>query len=183
MALFKSIGIAFALAAGVTAQSDGEKVWAAVAFINEAERTPLMGPLNTVLTPEGAQQMLRLGTAFRARYIRNGVNNTEYEDVEKAYIQNMNTLVIDNAELEIVSQTYEWVSGGAVAFMQGLYPAELNAWDSSSGFSDIAMDYSQGNDRTEYPLDGYQYPNIRTWGISDPQSVAYVFLIFWSCLS
>ena len=78
MIMFKLFA-ALPLAHGVIAQSagTGEKVWAAVAFINHGERTPVIANLRTVLTPEGAQQMLRQGTAFRARYIPDGVNNSD----------------------------------------------------------------------------------------------------------
>ena len=174
MALLGGVGLAIALIAGVSAQAgdESETVWAAVAFINNGETTPLTGDFNTVLTPEGAQQMARQGTAFRARYLRNGVNATQYENIEKAYIQNVNINVIDNSNLDIFSQTFEWVNPGAVAFMQGLYPPESDSWDSSSGGSDIAHDYAQGDNVTNYPLDGYQYPNIQTVSILDPQSVA-----------
>ncbi|CAM1510460.1 Fc.00g007950.m01.CDS01 [Cosmosporella sp. VM-42] len=174
MALFGRVGLAVALVASVSAQTEdnGETVWAAVAYINNGETTPLAGDLNTVLTPEGAQQMMRQGTAFRARYLRNGVNSTEYKNVEKAYFENLNINVIDNSDLDIISQTFEWVNGGAMAFMQGLYPPESDSWDSNTGGSDIAHDYAEGDNVTNYPLNGYQYPNIQTYGSLDPQSVA-----------
>ena len=178
MYMLRSIALASTLVAGISAQSDlknetSETVWAAVAFINNGERTPIMGRLNTVLTPEGAQQMLNQGTAFRARYLRSGVNGTAWKDVERAYIQHMNMDVIDNGDMEVVAQTDEWFTAGALAFMQGLYPPVTSAWDDATGFREISQNYLEGDNETDYPLQGYQYPNLHTWGISDPQSTAY----------
>jgi hypothetical protein len=174
MILFKLIA-ALPLAHDVIAQSagTGEKVWAAVAFINHGERTPIVANLRTVLTPEGAQQMLRQGTAFRARYIPDGVNNSDYQSIQTAYLQNLKPDVIDNDDLDIISQTDEWVSTGALAFMQGFYPPSPNAFDNSTGGEEIAVGLASSDNKTEYPLDGYQYPSIRAPGYYDPESTAY----------
>ncbi|KAK7429581.1 hypothetical protein QQZ08_003961 [Neonectria magnoliae] len=172
MALWKCLSLAFALAAGVRAQSSNERIWAVVAFINHGETTPLMSASDTVLTPEGAQQMLRQGTAFRARYLGN-VSDSNYDGIETAYIQDMNNDLIDNTVLDLTSRTDQYVSGGAMAFMQGLYPPSSDAFENDADLIEMARDYSQGGDNlTDYPLDGYQYPNIRTLGILDPMSTA-----------
>ncbi|KAF5628506.1 hypothetical protein F52700_8240 [Fusarium sp. NRRL 52700] len=165
---------ALPLAYGVIAQSagTGEKVWAAVAFINHGERTPVISNLRTVLTPEGAQQMLRQGTAFRARYIPDGVNNSDYQGIQAAYLQNLKPDVIDNDDLDIITQTDEWVSTGALAFMQGFYPPSPNAFDNSTGGEEIAVNLASSDNETEYPLDGYQYPSIRAPGYYDPESIS-----------
>lgn len=155
------------------AQSSGDKVWAVVAFVNHGERTPIVSDMRTILTPEGAQQMWRQGTAFRARYLRNSVNDSDFEHVQAAYVQRLNTDVIDNADVDILSQTDEWVSAGALAFMQGLYPPSPNAYDATAGGDDLGLNLDLGDDGTEYPLNGYQYPNIRTASFMDPGSTAY----------
>ncbi|KAJ4261592.1 hypothetical protein NW762_007023 [Fusarium torreyae] len=173
MVLFRKFIAASPLVSGVIAQSGrGDKVWAAVAFINHGERVPMASNLRTVLTPEGAQQLLRQGTAFRARYIKDGVKDTDYEDIQTSYLQNLKDDVIDNDDLDIISQTEEWVSAGAVAFMQGLYPPSLNSFDSSTGGEEIAMNLATSDNKTQYPLNGYQYPNIRTPTYFDPESTA-----------
>ncbi|KAF4450720.1 hypothetical protein F53441_6163 [Fusarium austroafricanum] len=173
MVLFKKLIAAAPLVHGAIAQStgDGEKVWAAVAFINHGERVPLADNSRTVLTPEGAQQMLRQGTAFRARYIKNGVNNSEYENIQTTYLQNLSPDVINNDDIDIVSQTEEWVSSGALAFMQGLYPPSPNAYDNSTRGKEIAVNLASGDNKTDYPLNGYQYPSIRTPSFYDPESI------------
>ncbi|KAF5003474.1 hypothetical protein FDECE_9988 [Fusarium decemcellulare] len=159
------------LVANVVAQADGDKVWAAVAFINHGETTPLVGELRTILTPEGAQQMLRQGTAFRARYFRNSVNDSDYADVQTAYFQNLDADVIDNDNLDILSETDEWVSAGAMAFMQGLYPPSY-LLDENAGGREVALDLTVSDNTTSYPLNGYQYPNIRTVDYMDPSFTA-----------
>ncbi|KPM43387.1 hypothetical protein AK830_g3222 [Neonectria ditissima] len=168
MASWKHLSLAFALAAGVRAQSSSEKVWAVVAFINHGETTPFAVP---ILTPEGAQQMLRQGTAFRARYLGN-VTDSDYDGIETAYIDDMNNALIDNILLDVTSQTDQHVSAGAMAFFQGLYPPSSDALENDVDDIDMARDYSQGSDNlTDYPLNGYQYPNIRTLSILDPMSI------------
>lgn len=154
------------------AQSSGDKVWAAVAFVNHGERTPIISDMRTILTPEGAQQMWRQGTAFRARYLRNSVNDSDFDDIQTAYIQKLNIDVIDNDDVDILSQTDEWVSAGAMAFMQGLYPPSPNAYDATAGGEDLGLNLDLGDNNTEYPLNGYQYPNIRTASYMDPSSTA-----------
>ncbi|RGP64112.1 histidine acid [Fusarium longipes] len=170
MVLSKKLIAALPLTRAVTAQSN--KVWAAVAFISHGEITPPETQLRTVLTPEGAQQLLRQGTAFRARYIPDGVNNSDYEGIQTAYLQDLKSDVIDNDELEIISQTDEWVSGSALAFMQGFYPPALNAYDNSTGGEEIAVNLASNDNKTGYPLNGYQYPNVQTPSFYDPEFAA-----------
>ncbi|KAF5027775.1 hypothetical protein F66182_106 [Fusarium sp. NRRL 66182] len=163
MVLFKRLIAASPLLPGIAAQSGGgERVWAAVAFINHGERVPIASNLRTVLTPEGAQQLLRQGTAFRARYVPDGVDGSDYEDIQTAYLQNLNADVINNDDLDVISQDDEWVSAGAMAFMQGFYPPVTDAYDNSTGGEEIAINLASSANRTEYPLDGYQYPVIKT---------------------
>ncbi|PTD11223.1 hypothetical protein FCULG_00004288 [Fusarium culmorum] len=171
MVLFKKLITVLSLTHAVAAQSN--KVWAAVAFINHGETTP--ATLRTVLTPEGAQQLWRQGTAFRARYIPDGVNNSDYENIQTAYFQDLKPDVIDNDDLEIMSQPDEWVSGSALAFMQGFYPPAPNAFDNSTGGEAIAVNLASSDNKTEYPLDGYQYPKIQVPGISDPEYASLAF--------
>ncbi|KAH7133335.1 histidine phosphatase superfamily [Dactylonectria estremocensis] len=175
MALRKCLAVASTLIAGVWAQSGNQsdvgKVWAVAAFVNNGDRTPIVGE-TVVLTPEGAQQMLRQGRAFRARYLTT-VNDSAYDNVEEARLQDMTIHEIDNSVLDFTSQTDESVTGGAMAFLQGLYPPSPEAFGTDTEETDIARDYTEGGDNiTDYPLNGYQYPNLRTLSILDPMSTA-----------
>lgn len=179
-----SLGAAL-LGSLVSAQSDGSpRVWAAVAFVNHGERTPAtLGDLQAVLTPEGAQQMWRQGAALRSRYLESGPSingavssDALSSDVGSAPIENIQANVIDNHELTVLSQTDEWVAGGAMAFLQGLYPATNQTYNSEAGGMDMAHNWATDTNITNYPLDGYQYPLIETLSIMDSSSPMYVLI-------
>ncbi|KAF7547928.1 hypothetical protein G7Z17_g7385 [Cylindrodendrum hubeiense] len=172
MAMPRCLAVACALGAGVWAQSsDSGKLWAVVAYINHGETTPIIGD-RVQLTPEGAQQMQRQGRAFRARYLTN-VSDSDYDHIEAVRLQYMTAHEIDNRVLDISSQTDEAVSGGAIAFLQGLYPPSPDSFGNDTDETDIARDYTEGSDNmTDYPLNGYQYPNMHTLSILDPMSTA-----------
>ncbi|KYK61751.1 hypothetical protein DCS_02894 [Drechmeria coniospora] len=147
------ISSALLLAVAAVSADDGDnvRVWAAVAYVNHGESTPLLGGLQTVLTPEGAQQMQRQGIAFRSRYLNNGTQ-----------IQGINVVAIDNLQLNISSQTDDWVAASALAFMQGLYPPDVMALLAAGGGTDLGLNLVAGSNTTDYPLLGYQYPRVRT---------------------
>ncbi|KAL6864449.1 histidine phosphatase superfamily [Trichoderma novae-zelandiae] len=163
------------LSLGIRAQSDeplNTKVWAVVAYINHGEKTPTLGGLDSVLTPMGARQMWRQGSAFRNRYL-GATNSTAFSNsTENTTIQGIARDAISNDQLTILSQTDEWVAGGAVAFLQGLYPPTESSFNSFAGGSQMAEDVLSGSDPVDYPLGGYQYPSIETLSMSDSASVA-----------
>lgn len=147
--------------------SGREQVWAAVAFVMHGERTPLIGSLNTVLTPEGAQQLFRQGEAFRSRYLSG--EQKELEDGD-APINNLDADSVDNTEVNAFSSADEWIVGGATAFFQGLYPATdfLNGQAGGSMLGKNLLE-KDGNG-IQYPLNGYQYAQIQTFSEHDSQS-------------
>ncbi|KAH6608147.1 hypothetical protein Trco_004460 [Trichoderma cornu-damae] len=163
------------LSVGISAQSGrhpNAKVWAAVAYINHGEKTPTLGGPDRVLTPEGARQMWRQGSAFRNRYL-GGRNSTALSNsAGNATIQGIAADAIDNSQLTVLSQTDQWVAGGAVAFLQGLYPPAANSFNGPAGGQEMAKDVLSGSDPVDYPLGGYQYPNIQTLSMTDSASVA-----------
>lgn len=163
------------LSLGTSAQSDeplDTKVWAVVAYINHGEKTPTLGGLDNVLTPMGARQMWRQGSAFRNRYLGAANSTLLSNSTENTTIQGIARDAISNNQLTILSQTDEWVAGGAVAFLQGLYPPTESSFNSFAGGSQMAEDVVSGSDPVDYPLGGYQYPNIETLSASDSASVA-----------
>lgn len=147
------------------------KVWAAVAYINHGEKTPTFGGLDNILTPTGARQMWRQGSAFRHRYLGSRNSTTFSNSTGNTKIQGIATDAINNDQLTVLSQTDEWVSGGAMAFLQGLYPPSPNSFNSFAGGRQVAQDLLVSPELTDYPLGGYQYPNIETLPPSDPSSV------------
>lgn len=167
------------LAASVTAQSgdDNVKIWAAAAYINHGEKTPSLGTLQEVLTPEGAQQMWRQGRAFRARYLNatEDLSDAEIEVAGSSPIQGIEGKAINNEQVDITAGEDEWVVGGALAFFQGLYPPVTNSYNSLAGGEDLARNLSaNGSDTIEFPLNGYQYPLLQTLSSLDSESPGYV---------
>ncbi|PFH60563.1 hypothetical protein XA68_10768 [Ophiocordyceps unilateralis] len=136
---------------------DGLSVWAVAVYMTHGETTPLLAGHQPVLTPEGAQQMWRQGRAFRRRYLSPGGNSS---------IPNMSVDAIDNRQLAVASRNKAWVAGGALAFIQGLYPPRENAAP-----SDLGRNYAAGDRLIDYPLNGYQYPLVQTLSSQDPSSV------------
>lgn len=162
---------------GVSAQPQpsanlNAKVWAVVAYINHGEKTPTFGGLDNILTPTGARQMWRQGSAFRHRYLGSR-NSTAFSNstTENTQIQGIATDAINNDQLTVFSQTDEWVSGGAMAFLQGLYPPSPNTFNNLAGGQQVAQDLLVSPELTDYPLGGYQYPNIETLSMTDSSSV------------
>ncbi|KAM0323016.1 hypothetical protein ACHAQA_009115 [Verticillium albo-atrum] len=158
--------VLFALTATASAQIDGATVWGSVAVIMNGERTPLRGGLASTLTPLGAQQMFSQGAAFRERYL--GGQNRD-EDIFKAPIQGIETDIIDNSQLTIMTNTDIQTITGATAFTQGLYPAIQDEFLDSAGGVSLAYDAATDNS-TQYPLGGYQYPAINTFSSRDELS-------------
>ncbi|KAJ6786825.1 hypothetical protein PWT90_02653 [Aphanocladium album] len=165
-----------ALATSAFAQEDGSsnqvtstssKVWAAVAFVNHGETNPFLLNKNPILTPNGAQQLYRQGTAFRGRYL---APSSATNASDAATIQGLSQNAIDNSQLRILSQTDSWVVGGAVAFMQALYPPNSKAFNAAAGGQVLAENHI-GSNTTSYPLDGYQYPQIETLPSTDVNSI------------
>ncbi|KAM3510881.1 hypothetical protein MY11210_005484 [Beauveria gryllotalpidicola] len=180
-ALLPLVLLLLALAGRIRAQEDGSpnqitstssKVWAAVAFVNHGETTPFLRSASPVLTPSGAQQLYRQGAAFRERYLAPSTarNASSSSSSEAATIKGLSQNAIDNAQLRILAQTDEWVVGGAVAFMQALYPPNSKALREAAGGQTLAKN-ADDSDTTSYPLDGYQYPKIETLASTDANSV------------
>ncbi|KAE9380286.1 phosphoglycerate mutase-like protein [Stipitochalara longipes BDJ] len=145
----------FALAA--TALAAEQVVWSAVTYTYHGEKTPdlFAGPYD--LTPVGANQLYEVGQVYRERYITGSANSTL---TNASPIYGINTYAIDNYQLQIMATDDPWVSTGAMAFMQALYPPR-NALvlDLESMLANSSL--------AEYPLNGYQYPNIESLSILD----------------
>lgn len=143
--------------------SDNEQVWAAVIFVNHGESTPALVGSSRILTPTGAQQMQAQGDLFRKRYITSG-------DSSATVIPDMSKVAIDNSQVGVSSLSNSWVSAGATAFLQGLYPPSTGAI-ASPGDLDLSHNLAATGNTTSYPLNGYQYPNIKTYSVGDVGSI------------
>ncbi|KFG87062.1 putative histidine acid phosphatase [Metarhizium anisopliae] len=150
----------------VAAQTANSTVRAAVVFVNHGETTPNLVSDHVILTPNGAQQMQRLGAAFRSRYLGgNASNTTSSNSTDTAPIQSLSTDSIDNTQMAIMAAMQEWSTSSAAAFMQGFYPP-------SPDTSYVGHNLVLNSNTTDYPLNGYQYAQIITYPNSDSNSVA-----------
>ncbi|OIW27189.1 phosphoglycerate mutase-like protein, partial [Coniochaeta ligniaria NRRL 30616] len=152
-------------------QSSNERVWSSVAYIYHGETTPARGVYTTQsLTPVGAQQMFAQGSMFRARYIVDGNYTDEESSVTThATIQGMEPLAIDSDQTSAISTNDRYISTSAIAFMQGLYPpVDLAVANSAGGLRAAAL---ANGSLVDYPLNGYQYPDIDTLSTLDPDFI------------
>lgn len=145
--------------------SDNEQVWAAVVFVNHGESTPALVGSSRVLTPTGAQQMQAQGDLLRKRYIRPG----DGANSNATLIPDISMDAINNNQISVSSLSNSWISAGATAFLQGLYPPSGAV--ASPGL-DLSHNLMSSGNTTSYPLNGYQYPNIKTYGLGDVGSIA-----------
>jgi hypothetical protein len=163
-----------ALLATSFAQSDNERVWSSVAFIYHGETTPARGGVSTTqsLTPVGAQQMFAQGSMFRSRYIVDGNSADDNNSATThATIQGIEPIAIDNSQTSAVSTNDGYISTSAIAFMQGLYPpASLNVARSAGGLSVAVL---ANGTLIDFPLNGYQYPDVETLSTLDPDFIWY----------
>ncbi|KAM7206208.1 histidine phosphatase superfamily [Rhypophila sp. PSN 637] len=168
MASVSTLLVLTLLAGFGSAQRDsGEHVWASVGWILHGERTPYYAPNVPSLTSLGARQMFNQGSFFRARYLDS--TGDEEADLDPAPIMGIGRNAIDNNQLDIISTNDPFIFAGALAFMQGLYPPIQQAFSNGSGGMDSAV-LSNGT-LVNYPLEGYQYPNIQAYGVQDPDSI------------
>ncbi|MCJ1363698.1 hypothetical protein MMC16_002807 [Acarospora aff. strigata] len=149
----------------VIAQVDyKETIWSSVIFTRYGERTPVILPGHSVLTPLGAQQLYSAGSAFRGRYIAPQTDGFK----SSSAIRDISTYEIDNDQLSVLSTVDQYVVASAQAFVQGLYPP-LNAYSNQTILNSMSV-LSNGSN-IDFPLNGYQYPQIYSAYWLDPNSV------------
>jgi len=142
-----------ALSAAVAAQETVQITWAAVVFAHYGEKIPDATEGPYVLTPYGANQMYNAGQIIQGRYIWPLPNKTEgITSYER--INGLSSTEIDNSQMYILSTDDEFVSASALAFMQALYPPVYFQLEPDAIESDGTLE--------QYPLGGYQYPNVQS---------------------
>ncbi len=164
-----AIGLAGLVASSSAQANSNEIVWSSVSFVLYGDRTPLQGTTPS-LTPLGADQLVSQGSLFRSRYLDNK-NYTHGEGLltDHAFIHGIEVNAIDNSQLTIYSSTESYISASAFAFMQGLYPPSTQSFTSGTGGLEAAT-LANGS-LLDYPLAGYQYPNILAASSGDPESI------------
>jgi hypothetical protein len=144
-----------ALSATSTLAQD-QITWGSVIFTYHGEKTPFLSRGSHHLTPLGATQLHDAGSAIRSRYVSKPENSSSI--TEFMPIKGISRDTIQNSQLDVLALDDEYQAASALAFMQGLYPPrrlELPIEDEENT-------YAPGDSLIQYPLDGYQYPNIET---------------------
>lgn len=168
MALLLTAAAAGLLSATASAQSTEQVIWSAVTYTYHGEKTPALFPGPYDLTPLGANQLFQAGELIRDRYISTPANGSNV--TEAANINGISVNAIDNSQLLVLSTDDTWVSASAMAFMQALYPPRDTLV--------VDLESMLGNTTLEqYPLDGYQYPNIETLSVLDFNRLWLVLLL------
>lgn len=141
-----------------------------VVFVRSGERTPtkFRDPGPQSLTALGAQQMLQLGANFRRRYIT-PVGEPRNFGVQNIEGMSRDVLVPDQLFIQTLEKPY--LASSAQAFMQGLYPPHaVNTNRDGEESADPSYTLSNGSS-VDFPMGGYQYPNIQVLGHLDPRSI------------
>ncbi|KAK8133409.1 hypothetical protein PG984_005421 [Apiospora sp. TS-2023a] len=165
--------VAALLLLGLGGDAEAEQiVWSSFAYILHGERTPLStSSLSATLTTYGAQQMFAQGQMFRDRYLASSTSTSSDDDgnVTNSFpIVGLSRRALDNSQLDIMTNTDTFNVASTMAFMQGLYPPATDAFVENDGGRN-ASTLANGS-LVDFPLDGYQYPNIQATSSLDERS-------------
>ena len=111
----------------------------------------------------GAQQSFSAGSLFRDRYLAPAQDRL----TANLTIDSLSQDILDSTQTYILSFYEEYTIASAQAFMQGLYPP-VNA-TSSQGLNPMSI-LTNGT-IIDFPLGGYQYPQVFTASPFDPNSI------------
>lgn len=152
------------MALSVSAQDplSNETIWASVIYSYHGDRTPLVWPVQKMLTPLGAQQLYSAGSFFRRRYLTKSQGGKS-----GPAINNISTDALNNIEIFAMSTIDQFTVASGLAFIQGLYPPTNVSLNDDSLF---ATSPSNGSGAVA-PLGGYQYPRLLTFSPEDPYSI------------
>jgi hypothetical protein len=134
-------------------------------YTTYGDRTPLAWDQSPVLTPLGAQQMYNAGQFFRQHYI---TAVSESTDDLYGTIRRMSPYQIPASQITALSRDEQYISAGASAFIQGLYPP----LEDNSNYTFIAGQSALANGTNVIaPLAGYQYPRLQSPSENDLNNV------------
>lgn len=157
-----------ALLPSSSAQVPVGHVWSAVAYLSHGERTPSQLSTSRSLTPFGALQMFAQGSIFRSRYIDKDSSGAD-QNITQVLIEGIEANAMDASQLSILTTDDHYTSASAFAFMQALYPPTTEAF--AEGAGGIGAAELANGSIVDYPLNGYQYPDINVLSAQDPDSV------------
>lgn len=163
MHLLLALAAIIYLIIGATAQDPLEqKIWSTVIFTLHGESTPYAYLEDQVLTPLGAHQLFRAGSTFRNRYV-DPTRSMSY------VIDGISRQRPNPDQIGVVSLPDQFISASAQAFMQGLYPPR-GSTSANTSYVDEAAHMADGT-IMNFPLSGYNYPEIYTPSRKDPNHI------------
>ncbi|CAD6446951.1 d8dca34b-a0a4-45cb-ae96-471e5151b4db [Sclerotinia trifoliorum] len=156
MTLFTTLFLLLSISL-INAQSNMVPItWSSVVYTYYGEITPtIVNATTPTLTPLGATQLYNSGSIIRDRYL----NSTATQLTLGQPINGLSDQYIINNQLQVWSTGDEYVVASAQAFMQGLYPPVRGVQGTDSVLANGSV--------INYPLGGYQYPNINSLGEMD----------------
>jgi hypothetical protein len=150
--------------------ASAEVVWASFAYVLHGERTPLRANFSPSLTSYGANQMYIQGDMFNSRYVINDTVPASARNMtSNVHIAGLERKALDASQIAIFSQTDDFVTASALAFMQGLYPPLNSAVAPGDGGLDTSI--MANGTLINRPLNGYQYPNVQSLSVLDQNSI------------
>lgn len=119
--------------------------------------------------------MFAQGSIFRTRYLLDG-NYTGSEDIATTHarLEGVESLAIDNSQTSVISTNDGYISNSALAFMQGFYPPEQMSVAAAAG--GLAAAALANGTLIDFPLNGYQYPDVKTLSALDPDFIWYALV-------
>ncbi|KAL2069643.1 hypothetical protein VTL71DRAFT_14322 [Oculimacula yallundae] len=148
-----------------TPEYTSQITWASASYTYHGEKTPSFHPFssssNMHLTPLGASQLYSAGLGLRNRYIA-PMNISQ----DKHPISGISVNRLDNSMLDVMAMEEPWVTGSALAFLQGLYPPFEGDGEGEEEVRGEGGLYG-------FPLNGYQYPRIATLSELDFNHIWY----------
>lgn len=163
MATNATLLTALLLVTSVMAQQ--ETVWGSVVVALHGEKNPYLAFSDAHLTPFGANQAYNVGEVLRNRYLIPDATNkvTDFHP-----LNGMTRNMIVNSELDILTLDDDFMFGSALAILQGVYPPQ-----GSDGPPQKTEEHWNvtGSSLIDFPLSGYQYPNVKTVNLANSRSI------------
>lgn len=142
-----------------------ETVWGSVVVALHGEKNPYLSFSDSHLTPFGANQAYNVGSVLRNRYL---VPNSASNVTDFRPLNGLTRNMIVNSQLDVLTLDEDYMFGSALSIVQGLYPPRGE--DGPPPRTEEHWNVS-GNSLIEFPLEGYQYPNIKTVNLANARSI------------
>ncbi|KAF2761727.1 phosphoglycerate mutase-like protein [Pseudovirgaria hyperparasitica] len=154
------------------------RVHGTVVFTRAGERLPsLLGSGVRELTSLGAQQLHIAGDFFRNRYLTT-TGGDGNDTIAVNHIVDIDYDIVNDEQVLVMAPEGQHTYASAQAFMQGLFPPYEPTFAVNSSTNATFAALPGGTESVlangsylNYPLNGYQYAQIRTYSSMEPHSI------------